>query len=195
MTTRWLAFLPKTAILTLRKEGQSIRAIEQAFRILVQQLWMLKNRKRKNGCLTEQHILNRSTKENDSSWQKHCELWRKTCEVSDITITPALWYLNQLFKEDLKSSNIGYTTRCKALLSSKNWKAILQFAKKYRDEPQKFCYGLMRLRFTSPKVMERPSCGERRDLFLIQNIQAHLWSTVEEVPWFGVAWLLLEWTH
>ena len=32
----------------------------------------------------------------------------------------------------------GYTTRCKQLISSKKQKAILQFAKKYRDEPHMF---------------------------------------------------------
>ena len=32
----------------------------------------------------------------------------------------------------------GYTTRIKPLISSKNWKPRLQFAKKYRDEPPEF---------------------------------------------------------
>ena len=32
----------------------------------------------------------------------------------------------------------GYTRRCKPLISKKNRKARLEFAKKYRDEPQKF---------------------------------------------------------
>ena len=32
----------------------------------------------------------------------------------------------------------GYTTRCKPLIKSKNQRVRLQFAKEYRDEPQKF---------------------------------------------------------
>ena len=91
----------------------------------------------------------------------------------------------------------GYTTRCKPLISSKNRKVRLQFAKKYRNEAQKFwnkVYGLMRQRLTTIKVMERPKCGERRDFLMIQNIQAHLWSTMEEVSWLGLTWLFLEWT-
>ena len=34
---------------------------------------------------------------------------------------------------------------------------------------------------TKIKGIERPKCGEKRDLLMIQTIQAHRWSTVEEV--------------
>ena len=55
-------------------------------------------------------------------------------------------------------------------------------------------YGLMRPRLTSTKVMERPKCGEGRDLLMIQNIQTHLWSR-RELSRLGLAWLLLECAH
>ena len=35
--------------------------------------------------------------------------------------------------------------------------------------------------------MERHKCGEKMDLLKIQNIQAHLWSTVEELAWACIA--------
>lgn len=35
-------------------------------------------------------------------------------------------------------------------------------------------YGLIRPRLSSTKVMKRPKYGERKDLLMIQNIQAHL---------------------
>ena len=88
----------------------------------------------------------------------------------------------------------GYTTRCKVLISSKNQKAT--FANKYRDEPLKFWnkfYGLRKPWLTSTKMMERPKCGERRALLMIQNIQAHFWSTVEGVSWLGLTNLYWWW--
>ena len=47
-------------------------------------------------------------------------------------------------------------------------------------------YGLMRPKWTSTKVMERPKCGERRDLLMIQNMQAHLWSTWNKYHGLGL---------
>lgn len=40
--------------------------------------------------------------------------------------------------------------------------------------------------------MERSTCGESKDLLMIQNKQAHLWSMVVVVSWLVLAWLLLE---
>ena len=53
---------------------------------------------------------------------------------------------------------------------------LLQFAKKYRDAPQKFWNNVWtdESGLSSTKVMERPICGERRDLLMIQDIQSHL---------------------
>ena len=70
------------------------------------------------------------------------ELWRKTPKHQSVTS-------NNLHRAGVKVSQStvqrrlreqqyrGYTTRCKPLISS-NRNARLQFAKKYRDEPQKF---------------------------------------------------------
>uniref|UniRef100_A0A0E9XQ99 Transposase Tc1-like domain-containing protein n=1 Tax=Anguilla anguilla TaxID=7936 RepID=A0A0E9XQ99_ANGAN len=66
----------------------------------------------------------------------------------------------------------GYTTRCKPLISSKNRKTRLQFAQKYRDEPQKFWNKVLWTDETKINLYqsERPKCGERRNLLMIQNI-------------------------
>lgn len=49
----------------------------------------------------------------------------------------------------------------------------------------------MRQRWTVAEVKIRLMCGERRDLFIIPNTQAHLWNTVEVMSQLGFAWLLL----
>ena len=113
---------------------------------------------------------------------------------------------------------IDYTTRCKSLISSTNWKARLQFARKYRDE---LWNKVLWTDDTKVNLYQcAGKCGDKRDLFMIQNIKAHLWAFmlyfmlcggsfmawackavmcilcyVEEVSWLGLARLLLEWTH
>ena len=89
----------------------------------------------------------------------------------------------------------GYTTRCKPLIRSTNRKGEITICKEVMRWATKVLGQSFMDCLTSTKVMERPVCGERRDLLMIQNIQINLWSTVEEVSWLGLAWLLLEWAH
>lgn len=48
---------------------------------------------------------------------------------------------------------------------------------------------------TSTKLMERPKCGEIKDLFIIQNIHAPWLRAMEVVSWIGLAWLLRKQAH
>ena len=68
----------------------------------------------------------------------------------------------------------GYTRRCKPLISKKNRKARLDFAKKYRDEPHKFWDKVLWTDETKINIYKRLKFGERQDLLMIPNIQAHL---------------------
>ena len=200
MKTRELSLGEKKAILKLRKEGKLIRAIAQALGIACTTTWNVLKKKETAGILSNRHQTGwprKTTAVDDRA------LWRKTPKHQSVTSqtisTRQGWrYLNQPVQRRLREQQYrGYTTRCKPLISSKNRKNYnLQRSTEmsHKSSGTKF-YGLMRPRLTSTKVMERPKCGERRDLLMIQNIQAHLWSTVEEVSWLGLAWLLLEWAH
>ena len=85
-------------------------------------------------------------------------------------------YLNQMFEEDLESSNI------EGIPQDANHSSVVRIGRQdfylqrstemsHKSSGTKF-YGLMRPRLNSTKVMEK--CGERRDLLIIQNIQPHL---------------------
>ena len=152
---------------------------------------MRENRKRKRGetaiILSNRHRTSRSRKVDD---RKIVIAVKKNPKISVTSQSPQ-------GKREFISINCLKKTIMRLyrkMQSSKNQKVRLQFAKKYINEVQKFWntfYRLMRPRLTSNKVLERPKCGKRRDLLMIQNIQVHLWSMVEEVLWLGLAWLLL----
>lgn len=61
------------------------------------------------------------------------------------------------------------------LVSIKNRKASWEFAKKSKDEPQKF--------WNQDQLS--PVCGERKDLFVIQN-KVHLSNMVKVVLWLAL---------
>ena len=93
-------------------------------------------------------------------------------------------HVNQPFKEYLESRNIEAITQDANHSSVETCKEVQRWATQVLE--QSFMELIMP-RITSTKVMERPMCGERRDVLMFQNIQAHLW--------LGLAWLLLEWAH
>ena len=176
MKTRELSLRENQAILKLGKEGKSIRAIAQALEIACTTTWNVLKKKENRLVYWATDIETGrpriTTAVDDRNNCENCEEKPQNISQWHHKQSPQgrEWrYLNQPFEEDLESSKYrGYTTTwCKPLISSKNWKARLQFAKKYRDDQKssgtKF-YGLMRPRLTSTKVMERPKCGERRDL-------------------------------
>ena len=64
--------------------------------------------------------------------------------------------------------------QCKVIrIGKRNYTLQISTAMSHKSSGTKF-YGEMRTRLTSTKAMEKPKCGERRDLLMIQNIQAAL---------------------
>ena len=66
---------------------------------------------------------------------------------------------------------LGHTTRCKEESAGQIERRSTEMSRKSSGTQS---YGLMRPRLISSKVMERPKCGERKELLMIQSIQAHL---------------------
>lgn len=169
----------KQTILKLREEGKSIRAIAQTLGIASTTIWNIMKKKETTGVLSNRHRTGRprvTTAVDDRNIVRAVKKHPKTT-VPDITANlhrAGVKVSQSTVRRRLGEEKYrGHTTRCKPLISKKNRKARLDFAKKYRSFRTKF-YGLMRPRLTSTKVMERPKYGERKDLLMIQNIQAHL---------------------
>lgn len=145
MKTRELSMGEKQAIVKLRKEGKSTRAIGQTLGIASTTIWKVLKKKETTGVLSNRRPTGRPRKTTVVDDRNIVRAVKKTpkTSVSDIT--------NDLHSAGVKVSQStvgrrlreqkyrGHTTRCKPLISCKNRKARLKFAKKYRDEPQKFC--------------------------------------------------------
>lgn len=144
MKTRELSMGEKQAIVKLRKEGKSTRAIGQTLGIASTTIWNVLKKKETTGVLSNRRPTGRPRKTTVVDDRNIVRAVKKTpkTSVSDIT--------NDLHSAGVKVSQStvgrrlreqkyrGHTTRCKPLISRKNQKARLKFAKKYRDQPQKF---------------------------------------------------------
>ncbi len=138
MKTRELSMGEKQAIVKLREEGKSIRAI--AHTLAISTIWNVLEKKEATGVLSninQTGIPRKTTAVDDRNIVRAVRKDPKTT-VSEIS--------NNLQRAGVKVSQStvlrrlhdhkyrGYTRRCKPLISKKNWKARLEFVKKYRDE-------------------------------------------------------------
>ena len=185
---------------SLEKRGNWV--IAQAMGIACTTTWNVLKKKETAGVLSNRHRTGRprkTTAVDDRNIVRAVKKNPKT-SVSDIT--------NNLHRTGVKVSQStvqrrlreqqyrGYTTRCKPLISSKNRKARLNLQRStemsHKSSGTKF-YGLMRLILTSTNVMERPECGERRDLSWSKT-----YKLICEARWrkcHGLAATLLEWAQ
>ena len=71
----------------------------------------------------------------------------------------------------------GFTTRCKPLVSLKNWKTRLEFAKRHLKKPLQFWNNILWTDETKINLyivmMGREEYGEGKELLMIQNIPPH----------------------
>ena len=134
----------KQAIVNLRENGKSIRAIAQTLAIASTTIWNVlrkketsgilsnrprKGRPRKTSAVDNRNIV-RAVKEDPKTTVSNISnnLQRAGVKVSQSTVR------RRLHEQKYR----GYTRRCKPLISKKNMKARLEFAKKYREKPQTF---------------------------------------------------------
>ena len=99
---------------------------------------------------------------------------RKTTEVDNRNIVRntlpcgmSLVGFSQPFDEDFESSNI------EAIPQHANHSLVVRICRQDWFW-SKVLWIVECLRLTSTNMIERPKCGERRDLLMIQNIQAHM---------------------
>ena len=193
MKTKELSLGEKQAVLKLRKEGKSTRAIVQALGIACTTTWNVMKKKETTGVLSNRH---KTGEGQQKQFMQETEIVRGVKEKPQNIITDITKNIHRAGVK-VSQSTIGrrlrkqqyrdYTTRCKPLISSKNLE--VRFAK----QVQRWATKVMEL--TRPIFTKGQKCVVRRDVLMTQNIQAYLRSMVEEVSWLGLAWLLLELAH
>lgn len=144
MKTRELSMGEKQTILKLREEGKSIRAIAKTLGIATTTIWNVLKKKETTGVLSNKHRTGRprvTTAVDDRNIVRAVKKNPKTT-VTDITANlhrAGVKVSQSTVRRRLREKEYrGHTTRCKPLISKKNRKARLDFAKKHRDQPQKF---------------------------------------------------------
>lgn len=171
----------KQTILKLNEEGKSIRAIAQTLGIATTTIWNVLKKKKTTGVLSNKHRTGRprvTTAIDDRNIVRAVKKNPKTT-VTDITanLHRAGVKVSQI-EEDFERRNIEAIPQDANHSSAKrigkpDWILLRSTEMSHKSFGTKF-YGLMRPRLTSTKVMERPKYGERKDLLMIQKIQAHL---------------------
>lgn len=174
MKIRELSMGEKQVMLKLREDGKSIRAIAQTLATASTTIWNALKKKESTGVLSNR---------------------RHSCQ----------WYHQQPPEGKSGSITIHHSQKTsgtkvqrlhqktQTIHQHKDWKA-----KKYGDVTQKFWNNVLRTdetKITFTKVMERLMCGERKDLLMIPNTQAHRWNTVDIMSWLGLEWLLVGWAN
>ena len=162
MKTREISLEEKYGIMKLRKEGKSVRAVEQALAFTT--ILNILKKKETAGVLSNRHRTGRPRKTtvDDRNIVRAVKKNPKR-SVSDITNN-----LNQSFLEDLYSSNI------EAVPKDANHPAVRIRRRDYNlkrstklshKSSGKLFYGLIRPTLTATKVMGRPKCEEWRHTY------------------------------
>uniref|UniRef100_A0A3B1IQX0 Transposase Tc1-like domain-containing protein n=1 Tax=Astyanax mexicanus TaxID=7994 RepID=A0A3B1IQX0_ASTMX len=144
MKTRELSMREKQAILKHRKEGKSIRAIGKTLGIATTTIWNVLKKKETTGVLSNRRRTGRPRKTTPTDERRIVLAVKKNPKTTVSQITSDLHRAGVKVSQSTVRRRLreqtygGHTARCKPLISSKNRKARLEFARKYRDEPQTF---------------------------------------------------------
>ena len=132
MKTRELSKGEKGAILKLRKEGKSIRAIGQLLGIATRTFGMSwKGKKLLVTWATDIELVDQGTVVDEWNIVRAVKKTPKTCDIKNDLQSAGVKVSQSTVRRRLQENKYrGYTTRCKPAISSKNRKARLEFAKK-----------------------------------------------------------------
>ena len=128
----------------LREDGKSIRAIAQILAIASTTIWNVLKKKETTGVLSNRRRTGRPRKTTAVDDRNIVRAVKKDPKTTVVDISNHLQRrgvkvtLSAVRRRLHEQKYRGYTRRCKPLISKKNKKARLEFAKKYRDKPQKF---------------------------------------------------------
>ncbi len=184
-----------------KKQNKPIREIAKTLGVAKTTVWNILKKKERTGELSNTKRPGRPRKTTVVDDRRILSLVKKTPfttvgQIKNTLQEVGVCVSKSTIKRRLHQSEYrGFTTRCKPLVSLKNRKARLEFAKRHLKKPSQFwktSYGQMRPRSTCTRVMGREEYGEGKELLKILSIPPHQWSMVVVVSWRGHVWLPVE---
>ncbi len=201
MRSKELSLSVKQAIIRLKKQNKPIREIAKTLGVAKTTVWNILKKKERTGELSNTKRPGRPRKTTVVDDRRILSLVKKTPfttvgQIKNTLQEVGVCVSKSTIKRRLHQSEYrGFTTRCKPLVSLKNRKARLEFAKRHLKKPSQFwnnILGQMRPRSTCTRVMGREEYGEGKELLMILSIPPHQWSMVVVVSWRGHVWLPVE---
>ncbi len=188
MRSKELSLSVKQAIIRLKKQNKPIREIAKTLGVAKTTVWNILKKKERTGELSNTKRPGRPRKTTVVDDRRILSLVKKTPfttvgQIKNTLQEVGVCVSKSTIKRRLHQSEYrGFTTRCKPLVSLKNRKASLEFAKRHLKKPSQFwntSYGQMRPRSTCTRVMGREEYGEGKELLMI--LSYHL---ISEAWWW-----------
>ncbi len=201
MRSKELSLSVKQAIIRLKKQNKPIREIAKTLGVAKTTVWNILKKKERTGELSNTKRPGRPRKTTVVDERRILSLVKKTPfttvgQIKNTLQEVGVCVSKSTIKRRLHQSEYrGFTTRCKPLVSLKNRKARLEFAKRHLKSLHSSgttSYGQMRPRSTCTRVMGREEYGEGKELLMILSIPPHQWSMMVVVSWRGHVWLPVE---
>ncbi len=193
MRSKELSLSVKQAIIRLKKQNKPIREIAKTLGVAKTTVWNILKKKERTGELSNTKRPGRPRKTTVVDDRRILSLVKKTPfttvgQIKNTLQEVGVCVSKSTIKRRLHQSEYrGFTTRCKPLVSLKNRKARLEFAKRHLKKPSQFwntSYGQMRPRSTFTRVMGREEYGEGKELLMILSIPP----IISEAWWWLVSW-------
>ncbi len=201
MRSKELSLSVKQAIIRLKKQNKPIREIAKTLGVAKTTVWNILKKKERTGELSNTKRPGRTRKTTVVDDRRILSLVKKTHfttvgQIKNTLQEVGVCVSKSTIKRRLHQSEYrGFTTRCKPLVSLKNRKARLEFAKRHLKKPSQFWNNILWTDETKINLYQsdgREEYGEGKELLMILSIPPHQWSMVVVVSWRGHVWLPVE---
>ncbi len=203
MRSKELSLSVKQAIIRLKKQNKPIREIAKTLGVAKTTVWNILKKKERTGELSNTKRPGRPRKTTVVDNRRILSLVNKTPfttvgQIKNTLQEVGVCVSKSTIKRRLHQSEYrGFTTRCKPLVSLKNRKARLEFAKRHLKKPSQFWNNILwtdetKINLYQSDGKRREEYGEGKELLMILSIPPHHWSMVVVVSWRGHVWLPVE---
>ncbi len=201
MRSKELSLSVKQAIIRLKKQNKPIREIAKTLGVAKTTVWNILKKK--------ERTVSSATPKTRKTTENNCGGWPKNSFPGEENTLHNSWpdqehspggrcmCVKVTIKRRLHQSEYrGFTTRCKPLVSLKNRKARLEFAKRHLKKAFTVLEQHPMDRWDQdqlvPEWWEEKRMEKERKLLMILSIPPHQWSMVVVVSWRGHVWLPVE---
>ncbi len=187
MRSKELSLSVKQAIIRLKKQNKPIREIAKTLGVAKTTVWNILKKKERTGELSNTKRPGKTTENNCGDDRRILSLVKKppfttVGQIKNTLQEVGVCVSKSTIKRRLHQSEYrGFTTRCKPLVSLKNRKARLEFAKRHLKKPSQFWNNILWTDETKINLYQsdgREEYGEGKELLMILSIPPHQWSMV-----------------